>query len=327
MTAAFNLRSSAVGPAMAQRQYSRCVGQTSLVCYPGMYHSTSRNLKHQSCMSLPEGRPALGRVERSLFLSRPTRHGFRNQMPRMYETMELGAASSGGSSWMDMPESQPLPEEPLQIFPRIKEKDPFKLLGIDREASFEEIQDARNYLYEQYKGHEPSRESIELAFDSILQSSIKFRHKYGFKPPKTGRRSDVSGDAEKISIIQRIKDAFEPNVSSVTLVNDGSIFLALALWAAWQAASSDPTLPLGAAVCFCAWKLYDKRNKRNPDGPYWGNSPIWGALLTTIGALIAGGLLSYVLAQVLPLPPQISIDAMGLFVITIGLGFTCLFLK
>jgi hypothetical protein len=257
------------------------------------------------------------------FLSQPS------PMGKRYSRMEIvsDAHPAGGSSWMDMPESQPLPEEPLQIFPRVKEKDPFKLLGISREASFEEIQDARNYLYEQYKQHEPSRESIELAFDSILQSSIKFRHKYGFRPPKTGRRTDAAGDPEKVSIMQRIKEAFEPNVSSATLVNDGSIFGALALWAAWQAGSSDPTLPLGAAICFCAWKLYDKRNKRNPEGPFWGNSPIWGALLSTVFSLIAGGLLSYALAQVLPLPPKISIDAMGLFVITMTLGFTCLFLK
>ena len=31
-----------------------------------------------------------------------------------------------GSSWMDMPESTPLPDEPLQIFPRLKERDPHK---------------------------------------------------------------------------------------------------------------------------------------------------------------------------------------------------------
>eukprot|EP00890_Picochlorum_soloecismus_P000935 jgi/Picsp_1/1842/NSC_05309-R1_protein len=239
----------------------------------------------------------------------------------------IGAdASAGGSGWMDLPESQPLPEDPIQVFPRMKESDPYKLLGIDSGASFEEIQDARNYLYEQYKQHEPSRESIELAFDTILKTKMKVRHKYGFQPPKTGKRSDAQGEL-KVSIWQRIKDAFEPNVSSVTLVNDGGIFLALALWAAWQAASSDPTLPLGAAVCFCAWKLYDKRNKRNPDGPYWGNSPIWGALFNTILALALGGAVSYLLAQFVPLPPKISIDAMGLFVITMTLGCACIFLK
>jgi len=250
-----------------------------------------------------------------------------NQPKGKMQHWTIGAdASAGGSGWMDLPESQPLPEDAIQVFPRLKERDPYKLLGIDSDASFEEIQDARNYLYEQYKQHEPSRESIELAFDTILTTKMKVRHKHGFQPPKTGKRSDAQGEL-KVSIWQKIKDAFEPNVSSVTMVNDGSIFLALALWAAWQAASSDPTLPLGAAVCFCAWKLYDKRNKRNPDGPYWGNSPIWGALLNTMLALAFGGVVSYLLAQFVPLPAKISIDAMGLFVITMTLGFACIFLK
>ena len=79
---------------------------------------------------------------------------------------------------------------------------------------------------------------------------------------------------------------------STALVNDGSIFLALGAWAAWQAASSDPTLPLGAAISFCAWKLYDKRSKRSPDGPHWGGNAVWGALATTILGLVLGGLVS-----------------------------------
>lgn len=58
---------------------------------------------------------------------------------------------------------------------------------------------------------------------------------------------------------------------------------------AWMSAAHDPTLPLGAAICFCAWRLFDKRKKRNPDGPYMGNSPVWGALGTTLLGLIVGG--------------------------------------
>lgn len=51
-----------------------------------------------------------------------------------------------------------------------------------------------------------------------------------------------------------------------TLVNDGAIYVALGIWAGWTAAASDPTLPLGAALAVAVWKLYDKRNKRNPGG-------------------------------------------------------------
>ena len=47
---------------------------------------------------------------------------------------------------------------------------------------------------QEYKAHDRSRESIEMALDEILKQKMKIRHKYGFKPPKSGRRSDVEGD-------------------------------------------------------------------------------------------------------------------------------------
>ena len=33
-----------------------------------------------------------------------------------------------------------------------------------------------------------------MALDEILKQKMKIRHKYGFKPPKSGRRTDVEGD-------------------------------------------------------------------------------------------------------------------------------------
>jgi len=101
---------------------------------------------------------------------------------------------------MDMPESQPPAEIPIEVFPRLKERDPYKRLGVTHEASFEEVQDARNFLYDQYRQHEPSKESIELAFDDILQEKMKVRHRFGFRPPQRGKRGEVQGDAPRLSL-------------------------------------------------------------------------------------------------------------------------------
>ena len=51
-------------------------------------------------------------------------------------------------------------------------------------------------------------------------------------------------------------------------------------------------------------------------------------MVTTVCALAAGGLLSYAIGALgIPLPPKVSLDAMGLFVLTITLGFTAQFVK
>ena len=90
-----------------------------------------------------------------------------------------------------------------------------------------------------------------------------------------------------------VRSRLEPSVPSTTLVNDGSIFAALGVWAAVQIQAADPTLPLGAALAFCAWRLLDKRKNRNPDGPFWGGSPIWGALATTVFGFVLGALVRF----------------------------------
>jgi len=45
---------------------------------------------------------------------------------RSVRTADAAATGSVGSGWMDMPESQPLPDAPLEVFPRRRESDPYK---------------------------------------------------------------------------------------------------------------------------------------------------------------------------------------------------------
>ena len=47
---------------------------------------------------------------------------------------------------------------------------------------------------QQYQSHDPSREAIELAYEAILGQDMKARQKYGFRPPTTGRKTDLAGD-------------------------------------------------------------------------------------------------------------------------------------
>ncbi|MFS7955072.1 putative protein CHAPERONE-LIKE PROTEIN OF POR1, Chaperone J-domain superfamily [Helianthus anomalus] len=53
------------------------------------------------------------------------------------------------------------------IFPRININDPYKRLGISKDASEDEIKSARTFLVQKYAGHKPSVEAIESAHDKI----------------------------------------------------------------------------------------------------------------------------------------------------------------
>lgn len=222
-------------------------------------------------------------------------------------------------------------------FSKKKKKNSLSLLGVQRDASFEEIQDARNYLALTYRSHERSREAVEGAFDSILKERMRLRHKLGFRPPRAGRnggKSDLS--QPKRSLAARLGMLLDPLVTLPTVVNAGSIFLALALWAALQANSSDPTFPVLGSICYCGWRVFDKRRKRgDPEGKeFFGGSPIWGALGTTLLALLAGFVASLVAvraadaaAAALPALTRLRPASCGLFVICMTLGAVSIFFR
>ena len=67
--------------------------------------------------------------------------------------------------------------------------------------------------------------------------------------------------------------------------------------AGWQAEVTDPAFPVALALGYSAYKFFSKRKNRNPDGPFFGGSPIWGALAMTGVALALGALVSQSLPQ------------------------------
>lgn len=245
-------------------------------------------------------------------------------------------SAAGALGSLDQPDENPRPVDPWnpsapttnsESYPRRRERNPYKRLGLPEDASFEEVIDAKMFLAEQYQGHEPSREAIELAYEAIMEQDLKDRRKYGFQPPSSGRKSDLRGDEKKKNLVELFKERLEPALSAAAIVNDGAIFAILGLWAAVMSTTYDPTLPLGGALCYCGWRLFAKRRLRSPEGPYWGNSPVWGALLTTLVGLAAGGLVSWLIVQYVPLPPMVQPEAIGIFIIFMLLAATCIFFK
>jgi len=57
----------------------------------------------------------------------------------------------------------------------MSDQSPYEKLGVSEDASFDEIQDARNRLFEQYSGDSKSVEIIEAAYDAILMDRLRMR--------------------------------------------------------------------------------------------------------------------------------------------------------
>jgi len=57
----------------------------------------------------------------------------------------------------------------------MSEPTPYEKLGVNDEASFEEVRDARDRLLREYEGDESQQEAIEVAYDAILMDRLRAR--------------------------------------------------------------------------------------------------------------------------------------------------------
>jgi hypothetical protein len=66
----------------------------------------------------------------------------------------------------------------------MSEQSPYQQLGVTVDASFDEIQEARDRLKQQYSGERKLLESIEAAYDAILMDRLKLRQEGKIKVPE-----------------------------------------------------------------------------------------------------------------------------------------------
>jgi Protein CHAPERONE-LIKE PROTEIN OF POR1-like len=65
----------------------------------------------------------------------------------------------------------------------MSEQNPYEQLGVTEEASFEEIQEAKQRLRQQYQNDSKLLESIETAYDAVIMDRLRMRQEGKIKVP------------------------------------------------------------------------------------------------------------------------------------------------
>ncbi|MEA5510300.1 CPP1-like family protein [Crocosphaera sp. UHCC 0190] len=168
----------------------------------------------------------------------------------------------------------------------MSEQTPYEKLGITEAASFEEIQEAKNRLSQEYRDDVKVVESIEAAYDAIIMERLRMRQEGRIKVPDRirfpDRKVEVPPSLPSLSLnnsppwLQRFIDT----PSSKELVWPTGIFLGLALLAGFSSDQSS-LLPLLLALGVFT-NLYFLNRKENKFGR--------ALLITLVGLLLGVGL-------------------------------------
>jgi len=179
----------------------------------------------------------------------------------------------------------------------MSDQNPYEKLGVSEDASFDEIQDARNRLFEQYKGDSKRLEIIEAAYDAILMDRLRMRQEGKIKVPERIRFPELRAQAppkENLTPreyspawLQRTLD--KPTPADVLL--PGAWYLGLSAVSVFYQTGGDQALPL-LLVLGVAISIYFLNRKEGKSGR--------AVLLTLLGlvtGLVAGGLVANWLTQ------------------------------
>ena len=170
-----------------------------------------------------------------------------------------------------------------QIFPRVKERDPYRRLGISAEASFEEVQDARNYLVQTYARHVAGVEAIEDAFDRIIKEKLSARKKS--RVARLAMRKQKQGEDYVPPFLERLQAQFA-RPDDTTLMRRALIYAIMAGWAVVATGNGgQPTFQMFISFALCVYFLKDKRGEDAELGRCFINAFVALALGFVVGSV------------------------------------------
>jgi hypothetical protein len=186
----------------------------------------------------------------------------------------------------------------------MSDQNPYEKLGVSEDASFDEIQDARNRLLEQHSGDGKILETIEAAYDAILMERLRMRQEGRIKVPERIRfpelrmqspppASTLPGEKSP-AWLQRIWD--QPTTADVLL--PAAWYLGLSAICVFYRAGGDGLLQaaLLVGVVISVYFLNRKEGR-------FGRSVLL-SLVTLILGLVVGSLA----ASWLPLEPYLRVN-------------------
>ncbi|XP_016461890.1 protein CHAPERONE-LIKE PROTEIN OF POR1, chloroplastic-like [Nicotiana tabacum] len=198
-------------------------------------------------------------------------------------------------------------------FPRVNVWDPYKRLGISRDASEEEVWSSRNFLLNQYYNHERSAESIEAAFEKILMASFINRKKTKINL-KTRLKKKVEESPPWVQNLLSFVELPPP----VIILRRLFLFGFMACWSVMNSAEAGPAFQVAISFGACVYFLNDKTKS------------IGRAALIGFGALVAGWFCGSLLVPMIPpnlLHPTWSLELLTSLFIYVSLFLGCTFLK
>ncbi|WOL17180.1 protein CHAPERONE-LIKE protein OF POR1, chloroplastic-like [Canna indica] len=203
--------------------------------------------------------------------------------------------------------------ENIPKFPRINVWDPYKRLGVTRDASEEEILEARNFLLNQYAGHESSFESIEAAYEKILMVSFWKR-----KKSKINLKSRLKKQVEESPPwIKRLLDYVElPPVD--VILRRFFLFGFMGAWSFMNSAETGPAFQVALSFLSCIYFLNDKMKD------------VKRASITGLAALVIGWIVGSIVVPLIPsflLQPTWTLELLTSLISYIFLFLACTFLK
>ncbi|HLO84178.1 MAG TPA: CPP1-like family protein [Nostocaceae cyanobacterium] len=186
----------------------------------------------------------------------------------------------------------------------MSDQNPYEKLGVSEDASFDEIQEARNRLLEQHNGDSKVLETIEAAYDAILMERLRMRQEGRIKVPERIRFPELRVQSpppasslpreQSPAWLQRVWD--QPTIADVLL--PAAWYLGLSAISVFYPSGGDQVLQL-ALLVGVAISVYFLNRKEGR----FGRSVLF-SLVTLIVGLVVGALV----ANWLPLEPYLRVN-------------------